>query len=281
MMIRALAQECTHKLNWFPVKNGISEHYSPHTIVSQTKIDYKKACQFELGEYVQASNDDHLKSSMNAPRTVDAIYLRPVRSFQGGHEVMDLHTGRKLRRRKVTRVPITQRVIKRVENMAEADGIHDLKVTDKYGNHYGHDADLLARVDYPEADAENSDSASDYDDLPDLIESDDDSSVDTDASNSDDDPHDTEDTVDDDLDEPSVELDPSLIQSISSELVELDPDDPKPVGAYSKGMRQRVKLAAALVHDPDVLILDEPLTGLDPVQRNRICLVYTSDAADE
>lgn len=39
------------------------------------------------------------------------------------------------------------------------------------------------------------------------------------------------------------------------------------IAGYSKGMRQRIKVAAALVHDPDVLILDEPLTGTDPVQR--------------
>lgn len=53
-------------------------------------------------------------------------------------------------------------------------------------------------------------------------------------------------------------------------IVELDPDDPRPVSGYSKGMRQRTKLAAALVHDPEVLILDEPLNGLDPLQRRRM-----------
>jgi ABC-2 type transport system ATP-binding protein len=39
------------------------------------------------------------------------------------------------------------------------------------------------------------------------------------------------------------------------------------VAAYSKGMRQRVRLAQAIAHDPDVLVLDEPLNGLDPLVR--------------
>jgi ABC-2 type transport system ATP-binding protein len=42
------------------------------------------------------------------------------------------------------------------------------------------------------------------------------------------------------------------------------------IGGYSKGMRQRIKMAQALAHDPEVLLLDEPLTGMDPVNRRRM-----------
>ena len=51
------------------------------------------------------------------------------------------------------------------------------------------------------------------------------------------------------------------------ELVGMSEKANKRIDSYSKGMRQRIKLAAALVHDPAVLLLDEPLTGLDPVGR--------------
>ncbi|MBI3400456.1 MAG: ABC transporter ATP-binding protein [Acidobacteria bacterium] len=53
------------------------------------------------------------------------------------------------------------------------------------------------------------------------------------------------------------------------ETVELLDAANKKIGAYSKGMRQRVKMAQALAHDPEVLILDEPLSGMDPIARRK------------
>ncbi|MEV8020544.1 ABC transporter ATP-binding protein [Streptomyces sp. NPDC086554] len=44
----------------------------------------------------------------------------------------------------------------------------------------------------------------------------------------------------------------------------------RPIGGYSTGMKQRVKLAQALVHDPDLVFLDEPTNGLDPVGRDEM-----------
>lgn len=44
----------------------------------------------------------------------------------------------------------------------------------------------------------------------------------------------------------------------------------RPIAGFSKGMRQRVKLAQAMLHEPDIILLDEPLNGLDPVGRREL-----------
>ena len=51
------------------------------------------------------------------------------------------------------------------------------------------------------------------------------------------------------------------------------------IGAYSKGMRQRVKLAQAVAHDPELLVLDEPLAGMDPIARRKVIRLVRDRAA--
>jgi ABC-2 type transport system ATP-binding protein len=86
---------------------------------------------------------------------------------------------------------------------------------------------------------------------------------------------------------------PAAAASRALEAVDLDPADTRRLPAYSKGMRQRVKVAQAIVHDPAVLVLDEPLTGLDPRQRADLvtlfrrlgsegrCVIVSSHVLDE
>jgi ABC-2 type transport system ATP-binding protein len=64
------------------------------------------------------------------------------------------------------------------------------------------------------------------------------------------------------------------------ERVALDPADTRRLPSYSKGMRQRVKVAQAIVHDPAILVLDEPLTGLDPRQRADMIALFQGLGAE-
>jgi len=54
----------------------------------------------------------------------------------------------------------------------------------------------------------------------------------------------------------------------------------RPIAAYSRGMRQRTKIAQAIAHDPQLLILDEPLSGLDPIGRTEMTDVLRKRIAD-
>jgi ABC-2 type transport system ATP-binding protein len=61
--------------------------------------------------------------------------------------------------------------------------------------------------------------------------------------------------------------DPRAAAAAAIRTVDLESAADRAVGGYSKGMRQRAKIAAALVHDPPILLLDEPFNGMDPRQR--------------
>ena len=61
--------------------------------------------------------------------------------------------------------------------------------------------------------------------------------------------------------------DPEAAARRALDLVEMTDVAGREIGGYSKGMKQRVKMASALVHDPAVLLLDEPFNGMDPRQR--------------
>ena len=64
------------------------------------------------------------------------------------------------------------------------------------------------------------------------------------------------------------------------DLVDLESAQHRRIGTYSKGMRQRIKIAGALVHDPQILLLDEPFNGMDPRQRLHMMDVLRKLAAD-
>ena len=100
--------------------------------MSQRNISYEKDCANPYGAYVQASNDTD-PTNTNAPRIVDAVYLRPALNVQGGHKLMHLATGDLIRRRKVTEIPATDSVINAVEKLVEREGITSFKIDTHHG----------------------------------------------------------------------------------------------------------------------------------------------------
>jgi ABC-2 type transport system ATP-binding protein len=63
-------------------------------------------------------------------------------------------------------------------------------------------------------------------------------------------------------------------------IVDLEDVQDRPAGTYSKGMRQRLRVAGAIVHDPPILLLDEPFTGTDPRQRLHLMGLLREMAAE-
>jgi hypothetical protein len=121
--------ESTKKLNYFPNKYGVSKVFSPRMIMHHEKLDYERHCKYQIGEFVQARKEPN-HTNTNAPRSLDCIYLRRMDNAQGGHELLYLQTNRVVKRRKLTKVPITPSIIKHVHALAERDEMpRGLKIT--------------------------------------------------------------------------------------------------------------------------------------------------------
>jgi len=144
-MVKYLAMVKTNLLNLFPVKGGVSKYFSPRTILTSETLDYNKHCKIPFGSYVQATHESN-PSNTNIARTLDCIYLRPNKSIQEGHELLDLTSERVITGSHVKVISATQMVIDAVEKMAEDQGFKEFKFQNRHGIVY-QDADWLEGVD--------------------------------------------------------------------------------------------------------------------------------------
>ena len=134
-MIDRLVLESTYRLNIFPAKGGVSSYYSPQVILHRTVIEYSEHCAIPFGAYVQAADDDTIRKNTNQARTLDCIYLRPLRNQQGGHELLHLHSNKTITRHDITLIPISDTIIRLVEALAASQQQNaGLKFTDWRGN---------------------------------------------------------------------------------------------------------------------------------------------------
>ena len=146
IMIRGLAIEVAKQSNFFPVKGGVSSILSPRQLIEQRNLEFNKDFGIPFGSYVEAAE----KTTNTAKaRTRSSIYLGVSKNIQGGHEVMALDTGYVISAQKVTKLPVSDVVIKRVEELAKNQGFKVLKFANRRGKPI-FDASLIAGVDYDE-----------------------------------------------------------------------------------------------------------------------------------
>ena len=102
---------------------------------------------YHLESTFKHTNEPTFKYSQH-PRAIDCIYLRYVDNFQGGSHLLGLNTGKTIKRRTISQVPITKNGIELVHKLAGTDGIQEgLKITNKK-NVILFDSSWIAGVDY-------------------------------------------------------------------------------------------------------------------------------------
>jgi hypothetical protein len=213
IMTKSLVENSTDLLNIFPAKGGISPYFSPYALITHMAVDYDKELAIPFGAYVQGSNEPN-PSNTNLPRTLDCIYLGPIKNKQGGHKLMDITSGRMITRPRVKELPMTELIINAVDKLGAKDGARTLKFSARDGTPL-EPADWIAGVEG--ADNENNDDQGNDNDADsvdnrsngdnsaiDIIEINDPDPVEDNDDEGDDDPDDSDDDSDngDDDDEP-------------------------------------------------------------------------------
>jgi hypothetical protein len=148
-LAKYLVMESTKKLNFFPNKYGVSKVFSPRMIMHHENLDYERHCQYQIGAFVQAHEEPN-HTNTNTSRAFDCIYLRPMENAQGGHELLHLQTNKIVKRRKLTKRPITPSIIKQVHALADFDDMpRGLKITNR-ANQVIFNSAWIVGVDYDE-----------------------------------------------------------------------------------------------------------------------------------
>ncbi|CAJ1960256.1 unnamed protein product [Cylindrotheca closterium] len=139
--------------NYYPAKGGLSAYYSLHMIMHQRMVDASDEFVAETGAYVHGYGHD-TKNNM-ATQTIEGVYMGPTDDIQEGHRIYDLKTKCKAQRAKIKVLPMTDQVIKIIEEDARLEGVTELRTYSKRNGKLILDGDLLEGVDPDELWDEN------------------------------------------------------------------------------------------------------------------------------
>ena len=121
-------------VKFFPPKGGISNTLSPQAIVTGLSPNAERHCRLPFGAYAQVHADNTQSNSAMISRTIGAICLGPTGNIQGTYKFMSLLTGRLIKARSFTPLPMPEEVIKQVEEMATANYLPEKGQVDTYSD---------------------------------------------------------------------------------------------------------------------------------------------------
>jgi len=130
LLLKHVAISETEKLIWFPAEGGLSDTFTPHQFLELPPIDWNKDVKILQGSYCQAFTECTIKNDLK-PRILDTLFLTPMKNKQGGYVMLNLATNKEIASTCITQVPITDLVIRTVEELAAQDGMTPLKVENR------------------------------------------------------------------------------------------------------------------------------------------------------